>query len=136
VETATRVMMAEMGTLMADFEPAIRDGLARAYAKRFTPKQLGELNRFFATPTGKAYAADSMVIFMDPEVMTAMTQAMPVMTKQMPAIMSKVEAATADMPPARKPEELNPEERSRLAELLGVPEDQIGADNFTLFEIE
>ena len=81
---------------------------------------------FFATPTGKAYAADSMIIFMDPEVMSKMTTMMPEMMKQMPAITAKLKEATAGLPPPRRAEDLTPAQRKRLAVLLGVPEEAIG----------
>lgn len=126
MQVTTKAMMAEMGKLMTQFEPGIRDGLARAYAKRFTVAQLRDLNAFFATPTGKDYAADSMVIFMDPEVMAKMTAMMPEMMKQMPAIAAKLKDASAALPPPRKAEDLTPDERKRLAALLGVSEDSLG----------
>ncbi|MCB2080193.1 MAG: DUF2059 domain-containing protein [Novosphingobium sp.] len=131
----SRVMMTEMGKLMTQFEPSIRDGLSRAYAKRFDAEQLADLNRFFATPTGKAYAADSMIIFMDPEVMSKMQEFMPVMMKQMPALMGKVKDAVKDLPKPRKPSDLAPEERGKLADLLGVPETELD-DNTRGFGLE
>jgi len=103
----------------------VREGLASAYAKRFTATQLTELNSFFATPTGKAYAADSMVIFMDPEVMKKMQEFVPTMMKAMPAIVDKAKTASASLPEPRKLQDLSPSDRARLAKLLGIPEDQL-----------
>lgn len=125
MERSMRVMMGEMGVLMEQFEPRMRDGLSRAYARRFTVDQLDELNRFFATPTGGDYARDSMMLFMDPEIMESMQAFMPEMMKQMPDIIRKTETATADLPPARRFEELTDGERARLAALLGVPEESL-----------
>jgi len=127
MDRTMRVMMGEMGKLMTQAEPAMRDGLASAYAKRFTAPQLAELNAFFATPTGKAYAADSMVIFMDPEVMKKMQEFVPAMMKAMPAIVDKAKAATAGLPEPRKPRDLSKAERERLAGLLGIPESELDA---------
>jgi hypothetical protein len=126
MDMTMRTMMGEMGTLMTQFEPSIREGLASAYAKRFTPAQLGELNAFFATPTGGAYAADSFVIFMDPDVMSKMQEFMPVMMKEMPAIMKKVEAATAQLPKPRRFKDLSKAERKQMSDLLGIPEEELG----------
>lgn len=132
-----QVMSQEMTTLMTQFEPSFQDGLARAYAKRFTVAQLNELNSFFSTPTGQAYAAESMVIMTDPEVMKKMTEIMPAMMKQMPAITQKLKDAMAGLPEPRKPEDLSPEEKARLAELLGVPVEKLGtSDNHGLVEVE
>ena len=101
-----RTMMAEMIPVLSKLEPAIRDGLARAYAGKFTAAQLGDLNAFFATPTGRVYATESLVLFTDPEVMKMMASATPELMKAMPAIMQKVQAATAHLPaPLKQSEE-------------------------------
>lgn len=128
MQATMKVMMGEMGTMMTRFEPAIRAGLAQAYARRFSADQLAEMNRFFATPTGKAYAAEAMVIFMDPAVMEKMQEFLPVLTRQMTAIMQKVQAATADLPRPRKPEDLSEAEKRRIAELLGTAAGGTGRD--------
>ena len=125
MDRTMRVMMSEMGSLMTRFEPAIRDGLAQAYAKRFTKDQLMELNAFFSTPTGKAYAADSLVIFMDPAVMDKMQAFVPEMMKEMPGLMGKMTEATADLPKPRKPSELSDADKRKLADLLGTSVDKL-----------
>lgn len=113
-----RVMMAEMGPLMSTLEPAMREGLARAYAGKFSVQQLTELNAFFETPTGRIYAAESMLLFTDPEVLKLMGKAAPEMMKAMPAIMQKMQAATAHLPPPPKKEEDGQEEDAG-AEVIG-----------------
>jgi hypothetical protein len=125
MDLSMRTMMREMGAVMSSFEPAMQDGLAQAYARRFTAAQLAELNRFFDTPTGSIYAAESMLLFMDPAVMSKMQTMMPELMKQMPALIGKVKDATAGLPAPRKPAELNPAERQRLARLLGITEAQL-----------
>lgn len=116
----TRTMMAEMTTMMTQFEPEIRDGLSQAYAMRFDAKQLADLNTFFATPTGKAYAADSYMIMMSPEVMTKMQTLMPRIMEQMPAIVDKVKTSTASLPRQRAYAELTAAEKDKLSNILGV----------------
>ncbi|SFF74738.1 hypothetical protein SAMN05518801_101197 [Novosphingobium sp. CF614] len=125
LKVTTHTMMAEMIGLMTDFEPEIRDGLAKAYAAKFDAKQLGELNAFFATPTGKSYAADSYIIMMSPEVMEKMQAFMPRMMQQMPAIGEKVKAATAALPAPRKYADLGKAEKAKLAKLLGLAEAEL-----------
>jgi Uncharacterized protein conserved in bacteria (DUF2059) len=125
MDLAMHTMMREMGTMMSSFEPAMQDGLTEAYARRFTAPQLGELNQFFNTPTGNTYASESMMLFMDPAVMAKMQAFVPELMKQMPAIISKVSAATASLPKPRKPADLSPAERRRLAQLLGTTEQQL-----------
>src|SRR3546814_3118299 len=58
-------------------EPPMRDGLAKAYARKFTGAQLTDLNSFLATPTGKLYAGEWMALQADPEVMVAVIKAVP-----------------------------------------------------------
>lgn len=115
----TTVMFAGMGEVMTTFEPEVREGLSRAYAHHFTPAQLADLHAFFATPTGATYARDSMVIFMEPEVMEVMQSVTPRLMQAMPGIMGKVQAATADLPRPREYKDLTPAQRARLDQLLG-----------------
>lgn len=99
------VMGAEMGAVMTKVEPAVRDGLAKAFARKFTTTQLQDLNVFFATPTGRFYAAESMSLFMDPELLKSMMAMMPELMKAMPAIQEKVKKATAHLPEPPKDDE-------------------------------
>jgi hypothetical protein len=98
----TRVMMEEMIPMMNRVEPDIRAGLARAYARKFTDEQLADMNRFFATPSGRVYASEAMLTMMDPEVMSSVMKFAPEFIREMPGIMAKVQAATASLPPPPK----------------------------------
>lgn len=126
---STRTMMTEMSSLMTRFEPDIRSGLASAYAKRFNATQLADLNRFFATPTGGAYAADSYLIMMSPEVMEKMQAFMPQMMQAMPAIMDKVKGATANLPQPRTYADLSDAEKAKLARILGMSPKELEEKN-------
>lgn len=99
-----QVMGEEMGAIMIQMEPAMREGMARAYARRFSVAELTEINRFFASPAGATFARQSFELMTDPELMKAMTSYMPDMMKQMPAMMEKVKKATAHLPPPPKDE--------------------------------
>lgn len=99
----TDVMFKEMMPMFDRVEPSIRDAMTKIYARKFTADQLGELDRFFQTPTGAIYAREWMAAYMDPEMLKGMQAFMPEMMKAMPAIMAKVEAATKHLPPAPKP---------------------------------
>lgn len=99
-----RTMMGEMGGLMTRMEPQVREGLARAYARKFDAVQLGDMNRFFASPSGAAYARESMTLMVDPEFIKIMSDFAPMMVKEMPRILKAVEAATAHLPPPPKNE--------------------------------
>ncbi len=120
-----KAMEPEFSKLFTKFEPPMREGLTVAYAKKFSATQLKELDLFFATPTGSAYASQSMTIFMDPAVMEKMMGVMPEMMKSMPEMMKPAMAAMAKFPKMRTAKDLTKAERAQLAELMGIPENKL-----------
>lgn len=102
-DISMKVMMDEMVTLMSSMEPQIRTALSGIYARKFTLQQLGEMNTFFATDTGTAFARDYMMVFVDKDMMSTMMGFVPEMMKVMPDIQKKVEEATAHLPPLQMP---------------------------------
>ncbi|OAO05201.1 hypothetical protein A8B75_05295 [Sphingomonadales bacterium EhC05] len=102
MKISTKVMMDEMIDLMTAMEPQIREALAKIYARKYTVRQLAEMNDFFATDTGGAFARDYMMVFVDPEMMQSMMNMMPELMQAMPDIMKKVAAATAHLPAPSK----------------------------------
>jgi hypothetical protein len=129
-QATMNAMMPALNQMMTTMEPSMREALAEAYARRFTLDQLNDMNRFFATPSGTAYANNSLLIMMDPEVVRRITKDMPKMIQdfmaQMPAIQKKVEADTANLPKPREYKDLTPDQRARLAKLLGIDEKDLG----------
>lgn len=110
MKISTKVMMDEMIDLMTAMEPQIRTALANIYARKFTVQQLAEMNDFFATNTGSAFARDYMMVFVDPEMMQSIMNMVPEIMQAMPDIMKKVTAATAHLPPPRKSGDKSDEE--------------------------
>lgn len=98
-------MMGEMIPLMEKMEPNIQTALTNIYARRFDARQLADMDAFFSTPTGRAYASEAMLVFMDPEMIKNIQGFLPEFMKAMPEIMKKVEKATAHLPPPPKPRE-------------------------------
>jgi hypothetical protein len=98
-------MMTGMIPIMEKIEPQVRDNLTKIYARRFTAGQLADMSAFFATPSGKAYAEQSMLVFMDPEMIQGMQAFVPELMKSMPDILKKAEEATKHLPPPPKPDE-------------------------------
>lgn len=96
-------MMSSMIPIMEKIEPQVRDNLIKIYARRFSTDQLADMAIFFATPSGKAYAEQSMLVFMDPEMIQGMQAFVPELIKSMPDIIKKVEDATKHLPPPPKP---------------------------------
>lgn len=111
--------------VVVEVEPAYRSGLARAYAVRFSAKELADLSAYFDTPVGKKYAAESFLIFADPQVMASMNEIMPAMMQRMPSIMEMMESSAAQFPEGRTFSSLSAEERAKLASLLGVSEEEL-----------
>ena len=97
-----RVIGEELIKLSAVMEPKLREGLARSVARRFDEDQLQEINAFLTTDSGKAFGAQSMRMWMDPDVMRSMMQSMPHMIAAMPGAMMRLEAATAHLPKPKK----------------------------------
>ena len=101
-------------------EGPMRDGLARAYARKFTPEQLTTVNAFFATPAGSAFAAESFAIQGDPEVLSATFQAIPVMMTKLMGGAGDFEKQMNALPQERKLAELSNAELAQLAKLLDL----------------
>ena len=124
-EQMQSVLTGFMTEMFAALEPPMRDGLTNAYAVRFSERELGDIAAFFATPTGARYASESMAVFTDPQVMSAMMQSVPAMLGSLPEMAGELEAAAAELPEARGYDDLSAAERSRLAGLLGLSEAEL-----------
>jgi hypothetical protein len=99
-----RVIGEELIKISAVMEPKLREGLARSIARRFDEKQLKDINLFLATDSGKAFAGQTMRMWIDPDVMRSMMQSMPHLISAAPGAMMRIEAETAHLPKPKKPE--------------------------------
>lgn len=101
-----RVVGEELVKISALMEPKLRDGLARAIARRFDERQLLEINAFLATDTGRAFGSQSMRMWVDPDVMRSMFQSFPDMMTAVPGAIQRLERETAHLPkPPKKKDE-------------------------------
>ena len=121
-------MTAAMGDMYAAMEPLMREGLTRAYAARFTDRQLADINAFFATPSGEVFARESLLVYSDPQAMSAVMKGMPMMMQAMPDMLAGMEAAQESLPPVRNYDGLEDAERARLAELLDISSEELQAN--------
>ncbi len=48
--------------------PGLFDAMTRAYARRFTERQMRQIGDFFETDTGRAYMRESQTIMADPDI--------------------------------------------------------------------
>ena len=108
-----RVIGEEMTRLAPLIETPLRNGLAESVARRFTVAQLADINRFFATDSGKAFGRDLWLLWMDPAVFKGMIGTLPVVMKEMPLVMKKVEAATAHLPKPKPPADKKPDKKAK-----------------------
>jgi hypothetical protein len=122
-----------MDAVVDRIEPSMRAGLMRAYASRFTEAQLTEMQGFFETETGASFAKQSYLIFADPQVISAMGEAMPVIMEVMPDIMTKLEEDMAALPAPRSYSDLSEDEQQQLADLLGMTQEQLQERESELF---
>ena len=108
-----RVIGEEMALLAPQIETPLRNGLAESIARRFTVAQLADVNRFFATDSGRAFGRELWLRWMDPAVFKGMIATLPVVMKEMPAVMKKVEAATAHLPKPKPPAAKKPDKKPK-----------------------
>lgn len=130
-EERTRVMMGgvmtALETVFGHLEGPMREGLAKVYASRFTAPQLGEINAFLATPTGQAYASESLAAFTDPQMMGAMMRALPSVVTVLPQTMIELKALEDSVPAARTYDDIPPADREELAAALGLTLEELEA---------
>ncbi len=104
VKAYVAAFKAETDISMRIMEPRLREGMARAMARRFDAAQLTELNRFFATETGRAFGRDMMLMWIDGDVFRGMFASMPDLMRAMPASAKRFEAIERQYPWPKKPE--------------------------------
>ena len=125
------VMLNVVGSMMRDVgqtvEQPLREGYARAFAKRFDRTQLSEIETFFATPTGGTFASELMALFSDPQVMSSMMGTMPAMFEAMGDMEAVMTEAMESLPAERSYADLEAAERTRLTTALGLTDSELEA---------
>ena len=114
-----------MSSVMSAMEPGMRKGMAEAYAINFTATELADIDRFFTTPSGAAYARKSYALASDPRLIAASMEALPAMMAQMQAIKEEADAASAKFPPRRSFADLTPAQRAEIARITGLQQGAI-----------
>lgn len=113
-------MMPALGRFMGRFEPDMRDGMAQAFASRYTAAELDQIAAFMKTPAGAKFGSGFMELAADPHYIGKMQGIMPALMQAMPGIMQESQAQMAALPKARTYKDLTPAERQRLETLLGT----------------
>lgn len=109
-----------MGKMMTAMEPGVRAALSEAYAVYFDQKELSDIDAFFSTDSGVAFARKSFTMSSDPRFIAATMKALPDAMGALADMEEEVKAATAALPPLRDWVDLSDEQRARLPELTGL----------------
>ncbi|RYD43746.1 MAG: DUF2059 domain-containing protein [Sphingomonadales bacterium] len=116
----TRVVKPLISEVLGDMEPPMRDGMSKAYARKFTAAQLTDLNGFLATPTGAIYANEWMALQADPEVMLAVIKAVPPLITKFIDRAPQIEKDMKDLPKEKQLSDFDDKELAKLAKLMKV----------------
>ena len=119
-EQITRLVMPLIREALADMEPPMRAGLAKAYARKFTGAQLADVNTFLATPTGQLYATEWMALQADPEVMVAVVKAVPPLLTKFMDRAPEIEKDFKELPKEKQLADFDDKELAKLAKLMKV----------------
>lgn len=115
-------MMREMMTVM---EPTMRKAMAELYAINFSQKELDDIEAFFQTDSGTAYARKSFTMSSDPRILAASMESLPQMMGAIGDMEKKIAAASADLPAKRSFADLSTADKAKIATLSGYSVEQI-----------
>ncbi|PQM27226.1 hypothetical protein CVO77_15020 [Sphingopyxis lindanitolerans] len=116
----TQIAKPLISEILSDLEGPMRNGLAHAYARKFSADQLSQMNGFFATPAGGAFASEWMALQADPEVMLAMIKAVPPLMNKFIDRGPEIEGQLKDLPKEKQLADLSDPELAKLAKLMKV----------------
>lgn len=113
------VMPAMMRDMMTVMEPSMRKAMSELYAVNFSQKELDDIETFFQTDSGTAYARKSFAMSSDPRIVGATMESMPQLMGAFAEMEKKIAAASADLPPKRSFGDLSAAEKAKIAKLTG-----------------
>lgn len=112
---------------MTTIEPSMRKGMSEAFAVDFDNQQLGDIQTFFTTDSGSAFAKKFFTMSTDPHVMGAMMKSLPAFMQSLGGMEKDVVAATTNISGPRTWDQLSAAERGRLAQLTGLSQARLKA---------
>ncbi len=122
IQGATQAMVTNMMTRM---EPMMRNVMTELYAIYFGDTQLADIETFFSTPSGTAYARQSYAMASDPRIMAAMFAEPEILFGTMTEIPVLIEEAGKNLPSARNYADLSGQEKAHLIELTGLSGEEL-----------
>ncbi|MFB0874433.1 MULTISPECIES: DUF2059 domain-containing protein [unclassified Sphingobium] len=120
MDVIVNTMMPAMGRFMGRYEPDMREGMAEAFAFRYSAGELDQIIAFLKTPVGAKFGAGFMELAADPHYLGRMQKIMPEMMQAMPEIMKASAEELAKLPKPRTYNDLTKAERERLTTLIGA----------------
>jgi hypothetical protein len=93
-----RIMGEKMAPVMRSLEPKLRTAMAKSFARKFSAKELGDMNVFFASPAGKAYAENYLLLMSDAEYVKATMEIIPEILPLVMGMEDDIKKATAHLP--------------------------------------
>jgi len=118
IMTTVKPLVSEV---LRDFEAPMRTGMARAFARKFSADQMTQMNAFFATPAGQAYASEWMALQADPEIILAIVRSLPPMANKWIDRAPELEGKFKDdLPKEKQLSDLSDTELTKLAKLMKV----------------
>lgn len=118
IMTTVKPLVSEV---LRDFEAPMRTGMARAFARKFSADQMTQMNAFFATPAGQAYASEWMALQADPEIILAIVRSLPPMANKWIDRAPELEGKFKDdLPKEKQLSDLSDAELTKLAKLMKV----------------
>jgi hypothetical protein len=113
------LMPALMRDMMTVMEPTMRKAMSELYAIHFTQKELDDIEAFFQTDSGTAYARKSFTMSSDPRIISATMESLPQMMGAFAGMEQKMAEAVADLPAKRGFDALSKAEQERVAAITG-----------------
>ncbi len=124
-ETEARFIQDMVNQVWAPLAPVLREAMAELYAINFTAAQLEDIEAFYATETGQAFAAGSLQMANDPRLFAAMMQASELFENFTEPDMGAMEEALAALPRMRTYDELSEREHGLVGALLGLDQTEL-----------
>lgn len=122
LRAAVRPIADEVYTVL---QPAMQEGLARAYSRRFNNAEMAEIQKFFQTSTGGAFASDLLALQSNPEVVVSMLRAAPDLITRIQKLAPQLESSFKDMPQPRDIHQLSDRELKQIADILKINVKQV-----------
>ena len=100
--------------------PAVLQGMARAYARQFTLEELNQIQSFFATPVGVAFATELLPLQANPEVIMAVLRSGPELIQRMEKVAPTIDANFTAMARPRRARTLHSLTNKEVKEIASI----------------